>query len=95
MLNGQPVHLLGAIISLQQLLAIVVGVVVVAAFELYRRRTLFGKLGMAIAADPEMASAVGANTRNVAIAAFALAGAAGGHRRRAGRAHHVREPVPG
>lgn len=74
MLNGQPVHLLGAIISLQQLLAIVVAIAVVVAVELFRRRTLFGKLGMAIAADPEMASAIGANTRNVAIAAFALAG---------------------
>lgn len=74
MLNDQPVRLLGAIISLQQLLAIVIAVAVVVAVELFRRRTLFGKLGMAIAADPEMASAIGANTQIVAIAAFALAG---------------------
>ncbi len=74
MLNGRPVHLLGAVISLQQVLAIAAGVVTVAAFELFRRRTLFGKLGMAIAADPEMASAIGANTQVVAVAAFALAG---------------------
>lgn len=74
MLNGQPVTILGATISLQQLLAIVIGLAAVAAFEVYRRRTLFGKLGMAIAADPEMASAIGANTRTVAIVAFALAG---------------------
>jgi branched-chain amino acid transport system permease protein len=74
LLNNQPVHLLGAVISWQQVLAVIVAVTVVAAFELFRRRTLYGKLGMAIAADPEMASALGANTRNVAIAAFALAG---------------------
>lgn len=74
MLNDQPVHILGAVISLQQLLAIVVGLAVVTAFEAYRRRTLFGKLGMAIAADPEMASAIGVNTAVVAITAFALAG---------------------
>jgi len=74
MLNDQPVRLLGAIISLQQLLAIVIAVAVVVAVELFRRRTLFGKLGMAIAADPEMASAIGANTQIAAIAAFALAG---------------------
>jgi branched-chain amino acid transport system permease protein len=74
MLNSAPVHLLGAVISLQQVLAIVAGVVAVAALELFRRRTLFGKLGMAIAADPEMASAIGANTQVVAVAAFALAG---------------------
>jgi branched-chain amino acid transport system permease protein len=74
MLNGQPEHLLGAVISTQQVLAIVAGIVAVAAFELFRRRTLFGKLGMAIAADPEMASAIGASTQAVALAAFALAG---------------------
>ncbi len=74
MLNNQPVRILGAVVSWQQILAIIVGAAVLAAFELYRRRTLSGKLGMAIAADPEMASAIGANTRNVAIAAFALAG---------------------
>ena len=39
-----------------------VAVVIAIGFELYRRRTLFGKLGMAIAHDPEMASALGANT---------------------------------
>lgn len=74
LLNNQPVRVLGATISLQQLIAIGVGLVAVAAFELYRRKTLFGKLGMAIAADPEMASAIGANTAAVAIVAFALAG---------------------
>jgi branched-chain amino acid transport system permease protein len=74
MLNSQPVHILGAIVSWQQLLAIGVGLVVVAAFEAGRRRTLYGKLGMAISADPEMASAIGANTRTTSIAAFALAG---------------------
>lgn len=74
LLNNQPVRILGATVSLQQLVAIGIGLLAVAAFELYRRKTLFGKLGMAIAADPEMASAVGANTAAVALAAFALAG---------------------
>ena len=40
-------------------------------FELVRRGTLFGKIGMATAADPEMATAVGVNTTVVAIIAFA------------------------
>jgi branched-chain amino acid transport system permease protein len=44
------------------------------AFEVIRKRTLFGKLGMAIAADPEMAAAIGANTTTVAIIAFAISG---------------------
>jgi branched-chain amino acid transport system permease protein len=42
-----------------------------AGFELVRRGTLFGKIGMATAADPEMATAVGVNTTVVAIVAFA------------------------
>jgi branched-chain amino acid transport system permease protein len=45
-----------------------------AAFEIVRRRTLLGKLGVAIAEDPEMASAMGANTTAFAVGAFALAG---------------------
>jgi branched-chain amino acid transport system permease protein len=46
-----------------------------------RKNTLFGKIGMATAADPEMASAFGVNTTTVAIVAFAasalIAGLAG------------------
>jgi branched-chain amino acid transport system permease protein len=74
MLNSQPVHLLGATVSWQELLAIIVGLAAVACFTVFRRRTLFGKVGMAIAADPEMASAVGVDTRTVALTAFAIAG---------------------
>jgi branched-chain amino acid transport system permease protein len=43
-------------------------------FELVRKRTLFGKAGMAVAYDPEMASALGANTGMMAVIAFAGAG---------------------
>lgn len=74
MLNSQPVHLLGATVSWQELLAVIVSLAVAAAFTVFRRRTLFGKVGMAIAADPEMASAIGVNTRAVAVGAFAIAG---------------------
>ena len=55
----------------QQLLAIVTAAVLTVGFELVRRGTLFGKIGMATAADPEMATAVGVNTTVVAIIAFA------------------------
>jgi len=61
-------------ISLQEVLAIVVAVLAIATFEGIRRRTLLGKLGMAIAEDPEMAEAVGANTTLAAVAAFAIGG---------------------
>lgn len=73
-LNNISVHMGDAVLTAQQILAIATAVVLTAAFELIRRRTLFGKLGMAIAADPEMASAIGANTTTVAIIAFAISG---------------------
>jgi len=73
-LNNISVHMGDAVLTAQQILAIGTALVLTAGFELIRRRTLFGKLGMAIAADPEMASAIGANTMAVAIIAFAVSG---------------------
>ena len=60
--------------TIQELLAIVVAIVALIGFEIFRRRTLFGKLGTAISSDPEMASAVGANVTAYAVAAFAIGG---------------------
>ncbi len=74
LLDNTSIHIGSAVLTLQELAAIVVAVVLVALFEAVRRRTLFGKLGVAIAEDPEMAAAVGANTRNMAVVAFAIAG---------------------
>jgi branched-chain amino acid transport system permease protein len=74
LLNGSSVHIGSASLTWQQVLAIGVALALAAAFEVYRRRTLFGKVGMAIAYDPEMASAIGANTTAVAVVAFAVAG---------------------
>jgi branched-chain amino acid transport system permease protein len=73
-LNGFSVHIAGAVLTGQQLLAIAVALVFATAFELIRKRTLYGKLGVAVATDPEMASAIGGNTTVVAIAAFAISG---------------------
>ena len=73
-LNSISVHMADSVLTAQQLLAIAAAVVLTASFEILRKRTLFGKLGMAIAADPEMASAIGANTTAIAIAAFAISG---------------------
>jgi branched-chain amino acid transport system permease protein len=73
-LNNISVHMGNAVLTAQQLLAIALAAVLTAGFELIRKRTLFGKVGMAIAADPEMASAIGANTTVVAIIAFAISG---------------------
>lgn len=74
MLNDRSIHLAAGVLTGQELLSIIVALLSAALLELVRRTTLFGKLGMAIAADPEMASAVGANTTVVAIVAFAVAG---------------------
>lgn len=58
----------------QDLLAIGLAVVLAAGFEVLRRKTLFGRLGVATAEDAEMAEAIGGNTRVLAIVAFAGAG---------------------
>jgi branched-chain amino acid transport system permease protein len=74
LLNHKTIHLGVASITWQELAAIVLAVVAVVGFELFRRRTLFGKVGMAISSDPEMASAVGARVTAYAVAAFAIGG---------------------
>jgi branched-chain amino acid transport system permease protein len=71
MYHDVSLRVFGAVLTGQQLLAIVTAAVFTLAFELVRRRTLFGKVGMATAADPEMASAIGVNTNLVATVAFA------------------------
>jgi branched-chain amino acid transport system permease protein len=78
LLNGSSVHIGGATLTWQEVLTIGVAVALAIAFEIVRKRTLFGKVGMAIAHDPEMASAIGANTMLYATAAFAVAGAFAG-----------------
>ncbi len=78
LLNGTSVHIGGATLTLQEVLAIVLAVFLAIVVELVRRHTLFGKVGMAIAYDPEMASSLGANTLFFAIFAFAFAGVLAG-----------------
>jgi branched-chain amino acid transport system permease protein len=73
-LNEYSVHILSAVLTGQQLLAIGVAVSLAVAFEVLRKRSLYGKLAMAVAADPEMASAIGANTTAFAAAAFVISG---------------------
>ena len=70
LLVGVRVPIGSAVLNGQQVLAIAVAVALTITFELVRRRTLFGKLGMAMAADPDMAEAIGGNTMAVAIVAF-------------------------
>lgn len=74
LLNGKDVNILGAQLTWQQIVTIIVAFVVVVAFELFRKMTLFGKLGMAISSDPEIASSIGANVLRYTVMAFALGG---------------------
>jgi branched-chain amino acid transport system permease protein len=74
LLNDIGVHIGGALLTAQQILTIAVAAAIVVALELVRRRTLFGKVGMATASDPEMAECIGANTMMVAAVTFAISG---------------------
>jgi len=74
LLDNSTVHIGSATLTWQEIAAIVLGVVLAVAVELLRRRTLYGKVGMAVAVDPDMATGVGINTRMVAVGAFVVAG---------------------
>jgi branched-chain amino acid transport system permease protein len=74
LLNDIGLHLGGALLTTQQILAIAVAAVIVVALVLVRRWIVFGKVGMATASDLEMAECIGANTMMVAAVTFALSG---------------------
>ena len=78
LLKNSSVQIGSAHITVQELVGIAIALVLAGGFEIARRRTAFGRLGVAIAEDPEMAAAIGANTQAYAIGAFALAGAFAG-----------------
>lgn len=73
LLNNHVITVGGASVTDQQILSVAVALALAAGFDLLRRRTLLGKMGMAVAFDAEMASTVGANTRAFAVGAFAIA----------------------
>lgn len=74
LLNGTNVRIFGASLSWQQILSIGAAIVLMVAIEVFRTRTLAGKLAMAISEDSDTASAMGVNVTRYAVAAFALGG---------------------
>jgi len=74
LLNHRNIRLGSDSITWQQAAAILAAVLAGVTFEVVRRRTLLGKLGMAISADPEMAEAIGARVTAFAFGAFAIGG---------------------
>jgi len=74
LLNRSEAQIFGASLSWQRILAILVAVLLTLGIELFRTRTLSGKLAMAISEDPDTAAAMGVNVTGYAVAAFALGG---------------------
>jgi branched-chain amino acid transport system permease protein len=74
LLNHRNIRFGADSITWQQAAAILTAVLAAVVFEVVRRRTLLGKLGMAISADPEMAEAIGARVTWFAVGAFAIGG---------------------
>lgn len=74
MLYGNSLHFPGGSITWQQILTFAVAVALTAGFELFRRKTFVGKVGMAVSADPETASSMGVNVTWYAVFVFALGG---------------------
>jgi branched-chain amino acid transport system permease protein len=73
LLNNDVTHVLGATVTWQELLSILLALALTAGFELLRRFTLLGRVGMAVAFDPEIASTIGANPFLFSVGAFAIA----------------------
>ncbi|MGH8987646.1 MAG: branched-chain amino acid ABC transporter permease, partial [Acidimicrobiales bacterium] len=74
MLYGTSVRFFGGSMSWQQIMTIIVALVLTGCIELLRKKTFAGKLGMAVSADPETASAMGVSVSRYAVVVFALGG---------------------
>lgn len=74
LLNTKDVKVLGGFLTWQQIVSILISIVVLIGFEIARKKTLFGKIAMAISADPEIASATGANVASYAVWVFIISG---------------------
>lgn len=74
LLNTKDVNVLGGHLTWQQIVTILVSVAILIAFVVFRKNTLFGKIGMAISSDPEIAAASGANVGSYSIWVFIVSG---------------------
>jgi branched-chain amino acid transport system permease protein len=77
-LGGPSLHLLGGTIPRNDLLLICLVIVVGVGLHIWSRKTVAGLAALAAAEDSEAAKARGVNTKRLAVAAFALAGAIAG-----------------
>jgi branched-chain amino acid transport system permease protein len=71
-LGDRPLRIGTAGIYPQEILIIAVSLVIVAAFELFRRKTVFGKAIQAVSEDKQTASLMGINQNAVVLFSFVL-----------------------
>lgn len=74
LLNTKDVSIFGGHLTWQQIITVLISAAILIVFEIFRKKTLFGKIGMAISTDPEIASSVGANVGSYAVWVFVLSG---------------------
>ncbi|MFA5607813.1 MAG: branched-chain amino acid ABC transporter permease [Leucobacter sp.] len=72
--GSQTITLLGATVPVTRVVALVVGLVLIAAFFLVFRKTRFGIRMRASSADPETAALMGISQRSVSLSAWAIGG---------------------
>lgn len=75
---GGSISLLGATISVYDLMLVVVGAIIAAGLFLLISKSRFGRAVRAVAQDPTMGEAIGINTRQVMLLVFGLGSALAG-----------------
>jgi branched-chain amino acid transport system permease protein len=71
-LGDTPLRVGGAGVYPQEILIIVVSLVIVAAFEVFRRKTILGKAIQAVSEDKQTASLMGINQNAIILSSFML-----------------------
>jgi branched-chain amino acid transport system permease protein len=71
-LSAQPIHILGANVQPMQLAVIVGALLIMAAVEIFNRKSIYGKAVVATSNDRDAAGLMGINTRMVITFSYAL-----------------------
>lgn len=76
--DDSPIHIAGVGVYPQEILIIVVAVLIVAAVEIFRNKTILGKAIQAVSQDKQTASLMGINQNFVILFSFMLSSAIAG-----------------
>lgn len=74
-LSSEPIHVMGANVQPMQLLVIVGALAIMAAVEIFNRKSIYGKAVVATSNDRDAAGLMGINTRLVITFSYALSSA--------------------